>query len=40
MKLPAQELCKDWTEQVNIKCSVSLDLLCDDIVHESNQGQY
>ena len=40
MKLAAQELCKDWTEQVNTKCSVSLDLLRDDIVHESNQGQY
>ena len=40
MNLAAQELCKNWTEQANIKCSVSLDLLCDDIVHESNQGQY
>ena len=31
MKLAAQNLCKDWMEEVNKKCSVSLDLLCDQV---------
>lgn len=40
MTLAAQELCKDWKEEVNKKCSISLDLLCIEVLHESNQGQY
>ena len=40
VKLAAQELCKDWMEEVNKKCSISLDLLCIEVMHESNQGQY
>ena len=39
-QLVAQKLCKGWKEEVNKKCNVSLDLLCIEAVHESNQGQY
>ena len=39
-QLVAQELCKDWMEEVNKKCNISLNLLCIEVMHESNQGQY